>query len=219
VLCAVLGFAMVTQLRHTARADYSGLRESELIELLDQLTRRTGELTAQNLALEAQREELESARGADQAAAEAASERLRVQGILSGTLPAEGPGVVLTVYDPTGRVTASSLYHVIEEMRNAGAEAMSVGDIRVTASTWVADGVQEGEGVIEVDGRPVFAPYEFRAIGNPETIEVALRIPGGALASIRNAGGSETLERMTTLSVSAVATPPPFQFASPVPEP
>ncbi|MDR1151774.1 MAG: DUF881 domain-containing protein [Bifidobacteriaceae bacterium] len=218
VLCALLGFGTVTQVQHTAKADYSTLRESELIELLDQLTRRAGDLSAQNLALEAARAELESTRGQAAAAAQATTERMRTQGILAGTLPAEGPGVILRIYDPAGRVPASSLYHVVEEMRNAGAEAMSVGDIRITASTWIADSSQGGEAVIEINGIAVFPPYEFRAIGDPNTIEVALSIPGGALASIRNEGGTSDLTSQGTLTIDPVADLPIFEFASPVPE-
>ncbi|MDR1294915.1 MAG: DUF881 domain-containing protein [Bifidobacteriaceae bacterium] len=218
VLCALLGFGTVTQVQHTAKADYSTLRESELIELLDQLTRRGADLSAQNLALEKQRAELESTRGQAAAAAQATAERMRVQGILAGTAPAQGPGVILRVFDPAGRVPASSLYHVVEEMRNAGAEAMAVGDIRITASTWIADSVQGGQNVIEINGTAVFPPYEFRAIGDPNTIEVALNIPGGALASIRNEGGTSDLTNQPALTIDQVADVPTFEFASPIPE-
>jgi uncharacterized protein YlxW (UPF0749 family) len=213
-----LGFAAVTQVRHTAQADYSGLRESELVELLDQLTRRGNDLSAQNSALEDQLAELESTRGQAVDAERASQERQRIQGVLAGTLPADGPGVILRVYDPAGRVTPSSLYHVIEELRNAGAEAMSLGDIRITASTWVADSYQGGTRVIKVNGQAVTPPYEFRAIGDPATIEVALGVPGGALASIRNEGGTSDLSRQAALNVTAVAPAPTFEFASPVPE-
>jgi uncharacterized protein YlxW (UPF0749 family) len=219
LLCAVLGFAVVTQVRHTAQADYSGLRESELVELLDQLTRRANDLGAQNLALETQLAELESTRGQATAAAAATAERLRIQGILAGTEPAEGPGVVLRIFDPQGQVTASSLYHVVQELRNAGAEAMALGETRITASTWIADGVQGGEPVIEVDGQAVSPPFEFYAIGDPETLDTALGIPGGALASIRNAGGTSDLTRQPVLLIDQVAETPAFTFASPVPEP
>ncbi|MDR1426619.1 MAG: DUF881 domain-containing protein [Bifidobacteriaceae bacterium] len=219
LLCAALGFAAVTQVRHAAQADYSGLRESDLVELLDRLSQRTEDLSGQNLALETQLRELESTRGQAEAAAQATDERVRIQGILAGTLPAEGPGVILRVYDTGVRVTASTLYHLVQELRNAGAEAMSLGDTRITASTWIADGVQGGEGVIEIDGTAIFPPYEFRAIGDPETIEVALNIPGGALAVIRSAGGTSYVTRESSLTIEAIAAAPTFEFASPVPEP
>jgi uncharacterized protein YlxW (UPF0749 family) len=168
--------------------------------------------------LETQLRELESIRGQAQANAEAARDRLRVQGILAGTEPAQGPGITLVVYDPAGAVTGAQLFHVIEELRNAGAEAMSLGDTRVTARTWVAEGAQAGDAVIEVDGEAIFPPFEFRAIGDPQTMEVALNIPGGALASIRNVGGTSNLERHASLDIAVVALPPAFAFASPVPE-
>jgi uncharacterized protein YlxW (UPF0749 family) len=95
---------------------------------------------------------------------------------------------------------------------------MSVGPVRVTASTWIADGVRDGESVIEVDGQVVNPPFEFRAIGDPQTIDVALNIPGGALASIRNAGGSSRLDHRASVSIDQVVDPPEFEYASPVPE-
>jgi len=218
VLCAVLGFGAVVQVRHTAEADFSTLREPELVDLLDQLNRRAEELEVQIESLTAQRTELESSRGDREAAQEAARTRAITQGILAGTLPAQGSGVELTVYDPKGDVGALALYHLVEELRNAGAEAISLGDIRITATSWIAETVENGQTVVKVDGQAVAAPYEWRAIGDPRTMEVALNIPGGALAQVRSAGGSSEIQSQASLTITATKTLPDSEYASPVAE-
>jgi uncharacterized protein YlxW (UPF0749 family) len=215
LLCAVLGFGAVMQVRHTAQADFSALSEDELVQMLDELTRRSDELEARNAQLESQRNQLEQGQSQAEAAATSARERARTQGILAGTLPARGPGIVLTIYDPRGKLVAADLYHVIEDLRNAGAEAISVGEQRVSASTWVAD----GPGGLEVDSAALSAPYVWRAIGDPATLDVAMQIPGGVGASVRAKGGTFTIERQLEVVIDATRELADFRHASPVPEP
>ena len=58
--------------------------------------------------------------------------------ILTGTVAATGPGVTLTIDDPDGSVTAATLLDGVEELRDAGAEAIEINDsVRVVASTCV----------------------------------------------------------------------------------
>jgi uncharacterized protein YlxW (UPF0749 family) len=109
LICALLGFGAVTQVRHTAEADYSQLREAELVQLLDRLTQQQDLLERQNADLEAQRADLEDSRSRTAAALEAAKTQSQVQGVLAGTAPAEGTGIALTVYDPDGTVGAASV--------------------------------------------------------------------------------------------------------------
>ena len=65
----------------------------------------------------------------------AAAERAQVEGILAGQLPAEGPGVELVIRSDGAQIPAPVLYNVLEELRNAGAEAVQIGDQRITASS------------------------------------------------------------------------------------
>ena len=62
-------------------------------------------------------------------------------GILAGTVPATGPGVTITIDDPDGAVTRPTLLDGVEELRDAGAEAIEINDsVRVVASTSFTDG-------------------------------------------------------------------------------
>lgn len=213
LLCAVLGFAVVVQVQANREDPLSTLRQDELVRLLDDVTRNGEDLDAQVDELIAQRNELESASDGDRAARDAARARAEVQGILAGRLPAEGPGIELVVADPTGEVSATTLYTVLEELRNAGAEAIQLADRRLTASSYI---VETPDGV-EVDGTLVDPPYRWLAIGDPDTMTTALGIPGGALAVVRNAGGTTSVTPSDLVRIDVVREVDAPQYATPVP--
>lgn len=213
LLCALLGFAFVVQVQQNRSDGLSSLRQDELVRILDEVTQRTEELEDQAAELRAQRAELATGSDTRRAAREAATERAAQQGILAGRLPAQGPGVLLTVRDPDRRVPALVLYNLLEELRNAGAEAVQVNDQRVTASTYVVDTVDG----VSVDGTLLEPPYRWVAIGDPDVIIPALNMPGGALAVVRGSDGSSEVEARDLVQVTAVRDVEPPRFATPAP--
>jgi uncharacterized protein YlxW (UPF0749 family) len=213
LLCGMLGFAVVVQVRQTHDEGLSTLRQSELVGILDQTTRQGDELEREADSLERTRQKLLSGSTSSQAALDAAMSSAATQGILAGRLPAEGPGLSITVADPDGVVAARSLLNLLEELRNAGAEAVQLNDLRITASSYVVEG--EGRGVV-VDGVAVEPPYRWLVIGDPATMGNAMEIPGGAFATIRNDGGRPTAVQQDELSILATRTVPEPRFATPV---
>ncbi len=213
LLCGLLGFALVVQVRQTQVEGLAALPQAELVRILDQANQRTEELEREAAALEATREQLLTGSDQQQAAIEAATEAAITQGILSGRLPARGPGMELTIADPQGSVPALTLFNVLEELRNAGAEAVQLGDLRIVASTYFVD---SPDGVV-VDGVVIDPPYRWVAIGDPDTLVPALEIPGGAMSSIRTSGGTGTARAREEVEVTATRTVPEPRFATPVP--
>jgi uncharacterized protein YlxW (UPF0749 family) len=80
------------------------------------------------------------------------------------------------------------LLDTMQELRDAGAEALQVNDVRLTASSWFAD---SGSTVV-ADGRALHAPYVFTAIGDPHTLADAMAIPGGVIDSVSGRSGATT---------------------------
>ena len=181
LLCAVLGFALVVQARQTQTQGLASLRQSDLLGILDNISERSARLDDEARRLQDTRDRLESGAGRSAAAEQAARERLEVLGILAGTAPASGPGIVLRIDDPQGQVTASVLLDTLQELRDAGAEALQINSVRVVASTAFVDGT----GGVKVDGTLLQPPYTFVVIGDPQTLTAALQIPGGVLEVLR----------------------------------
>ncbi|MFI2487592.1 DUF881 domain-containing protein [Promicromonospora kroppenstedtii] len=212
LLCLALGFALAVQVGQSTGDQLSSLRQDELVRLLDEVTQRADQLDAEVGDLEAIRDDLQSEDGRDQAARDLAEQRAEQEGILSGRLPAQGPGVQIRVTDGAKPLEAQALFNLLEELRNAGAEAIQVNGKRLVTTSYFVD---SGGGVV-LDGGAIASPYEWTAIGDPDTIDRALEIPGGALPRIREEGGEATTTRSDQVEVDAVRIPGRPEHAEPV---
>ena len=215
LLCMVLGFALVVQARSTQEQGLSSLRQADLVRILAGLTDEATRLEEEARSLQSTYDELRSGSGTSEAAEEAARERLEVLGILTGTEPAVGPGIVLEISDPEEAVGAAELLDTLQELRDAGAEAIQIGGTRIVASTSFVRNMDEPG--IRVDGKLLRQPYVFKVIGDPQTLATALDIPGGALEVLRQQGGEGRVSQSQTVEVSAVRDVPAARYAQPAP--
>jgi len=213
LLTALLGVALVAQARVTEEAGLQQLRQTELVALLDDVTSRAEALSAEVAELEDDRSRLLGAEGGE-AAAEAARERLESYQILAGTVPVEGPGITVLVDDDGGIITQTMLLDGIQELRDAGAEAIQVGTVRVVASSFVGTGP---EGEVLLDGEPLSTPYTITAVGDAHTLAGAMAIPGGFSDSLRSAGATVTVVEGDTVLIDALHEPSEPRYAQPVP--
>ncbi|GGL23646.1 DUF881 domain-containing protein [Phycicoccus endophyticus] len=213
LLAAALGFAIIAQVRQTSIQGLENLREDELVRIFADVDQDGDRLSQEVRDLQSSLELLESRTTGEEEAQRAAQERLDALGILAGTEPATGPGIVLRIADPEHAVGQILLLDAIQELRDAGAEAIQVGDVRVAASTWFAD-TDEG---ISVSGTEVSPPYVVRAIGDSDTLAGAMQIPGGVTATVRRVGAEATVDIRERVDVDALLSVTTPQYAQPVP--
>ncbi|UJH71120.1 DUF881 domain-containing protein [Ornithinimicrobium sp. INDO-MA30-4] len=161
VVTLAIGVALVAQVQNTQAGDLENLREADLVALLDDVSDRADALEDEVQQLEQDKAQLEGSDGADAAAA-AAAQRLESYQILAGTVPVSGEGVTITVIDPDGELTTTTMIDLIQELRDAGSEAIQIGPARVVASSWF--GVADGQ--LTVDGITLDQPYTVTAIGD-----------------------------------------------------
>lgn len=210
LLCAL---GVTVQLRTLSeQRDYSTLRRTELIALLDDLTAESRRLEGDVAQLERTQAELRT--GVDrQQVAQAEVERRRSElGILTGTQPAVGEGIRVVISDPTGSVGESMVLDALEELRDAGAEVIEVNDtVRVVASTWVS----ESGGELTMDGVRLSRPVTLDAIGDPHALTEALSFRGGLVSEISDAGGRVTITPQDEVEVASVRAAPTLKFARP----
>ncbi|WP_337062909.1 DUF881 domain-containing protein [Kineococcus sp. G2] len=216
LLCAALGFGVVVQVRQTDLAGLADLRESDLVRILDDTGERGDRLAEEVRELERTRSELTAGSDSAEAAARAAEQRALELGLLAGTVPAAGPGITATIADPAGEVGAAAFVSLVQELRDAGAEAIQVGDVRVVASTAFEE-APAGAGTtgVVVDGELLTPPYEVRVVGDPQTLATALDIPGGVRESLRQLGAELSVETSQEVRVSALHAVSPPQYARP----
>jgi uncharacterized protein YlxW (UPF0749 family) len=215
LLCGLLGFGLVTQVHATSSSGGLGAaRVGDLLGILSDLNGRGDRLRAEISDLEASQLRLRSGAGQDRAALREARSRVDTLGILTGTLAAKGPGIVLTVTDPQGSVGSAVLLDAVEELRDAGAEALQLSGVRIVASTPITG----AGGGVSVGGHPVRSPYRLAAIGDPRTLDGALGIPGGVLDTIgRQRGAHATVTRSPHLTITALQPLQRPRYARPAP--
>jgi uncharacterized protein YlxW (UPF0749 family) len=216
LLVGLLGFGLAVQLNNGQDdPSLAGARQEDLVRILADIESRKERLQDEITSLEDRKRQLTSSAQGPAAAAEA--RRLADElGILAGTLPAEGPGLV-TVFRPGSEaVRADQVLNAVEELRGAGAEAMQISGrdgtaVRVVADTYFVDH-RDG---LEVDGLVLAAPYTVRVIGDPETMRTALEIPGGVVSEVSKDGGTVSLDERRRITVSALRRAEPPRYARP----
>ncbi len=214
VLLAILGFAFVVQVRDTKANDtYSGLRESELIEVLDGLTGTAERARREVGRLESRRDELTNESRARSAALDEAEQRVRTLNIIAGLVPVTGPGLRMTINESSSRVNVGSLLDTVQELRTAGAEAMEFNDsIRVGADSSFDNAV----GGIELDGQLLEPPYVLEVIGDPHVLRTALTFSTGPVETLETYdGASVEIEELEAVDITSVRDPSRPEYAEP----
>jgi uncharacterized protein YlxW (UPF0749 family) len=215
LLTAVMGFLLIGQLRGTERFRRRLEAESEgdLTRILASLTTEADSLRDEVSALKLQLLRLETNSVRDQASVDAADEELRALEVLAGTVAVSGPGLVLTVEDTRGAVGYDTLIDVVQELRDAGAEAIAINGQRVGAASAFAN----RKGGVSLDGAALTPPYKVTAIGQATTLEGGLKIPGGTFDALESLPGVHVeVDRSAKVDLPALARPPTFRSARPV---
>ncbi len=202
VVAVLIGLGAVAVVRGQDTSEFlASAREPDLVRLLDDLQARQTRLDGEILRLQAAEQRLRSGTSAE--GLQEAQERADDLRVLAGTTPVEGPGIRMRV-DGQDAFFASDLLNTVQELRDAGAEAISVNSQRVVVNTWFAD---ETAG-ISISGVVVAAPYEITAIGGPATMATAMRIPGGVVDTVESQDGSVVITELDSVVIRNVVTLP-----------
>lgn len=90
--------------------------------------------------------------------------------ILLGVTDVKGEGIIINILDGQDLIHQEDLIIMVDELKNSGAQAISINDQRITNSTYIyCDGA-----VILIDGEKIGNPFTIKAIGNSETIYGAI---------------------------------------------
>jgi len=211
---ALLGFLLATQLRSqqglTQRLSIE--RESDLGQILTQLTDRSDQLSGEIVDLRVKLAQASGTEAQQHSLIDDARQQLQGLQILLGLVPVKGSGIEMVFNDPDGTVGPDVLLDAIQELRDAGAEAIEISGVRVVAST-AFTGVARA---IQVSRQTIRLPYTVLAIGDPATLAEAMRIPGGVVDSLAaHAGASVRITEKGSISILHVSALPEFVHARP----
>lgn len=192
VVAFVLGFLVVAQLRATQTAPaLAGVSAQNLTVLVANLNTQNDQLRTEIATLERELAELRGAQSRGDTSLGQLREDLEDVRAFAGLEPVVGPGVAVTVDGP---ISAQAVGELLNELRNAGAEAIAIDEVRVVPASVVAG----PPGGLSVENTALDDPFEVRAIGSPETLTGSLTRIGGIVAQLA------ATERLATLTVTPV---------------
>ena len=174
----LIGLLLVGQLRSQARpTEISSLPAQELSQLIETLSNRNRELRIGLADIREQLREYGAAGSQGQSALDVTREDLRRITAFAALAPVQGQGIIL---DVEGRLDAIALNDLINELRNAGAEAMAVDSIRITHRSVAT----QGPTALVIDGVEVGERFSLAAIGSPEGLLATMERPGGIISQL-----------------------------------
>ena len=174
----LLGVLVVVQLRTQASsAAFAGLSSQDLTVLVANLDDRNDQLRTEVATLERELGVLsQNTQRGDVSLDELRADLRRVR-LYAGIDPAAGPGVTITVRGP---IDGSGIEDLVNELRNAGAEAMALDGVRLVPGVVAigpAGGVMLGSNALD-------DTFTLSAIGAPDKLTGSLTRPGGIIAQL-----------------------------------
>jgi uncharacterized protein YlxW (UPF0749 family) len=176
LVLAILGFLVVAQLRSQAQGQgLAQLSVQDLTELVANVTARNNQLREEIQSLQAQQQAVASAvqRG-DTSSSQVRSDLTHILA-WSGAVGVTGAGVQVTV---DGLLPGPAVGQLINELRNAGAEAIALNGTRVVPGVVVTG----DPGHLMIAGLPLTGPLVLVAVGQQETLAGSLSRAGGLIA-------------------------------------
>lgn len=113
--------------------------------------------------------------------------------LILGKTNVVGPGITITIKDgdgDTAKVTAEELLIIVNNLKDAGAEAISVNEKRIVDQSYIVD---VSTNFIKANGQRIVPPYVIKAIGNSAYLESALLGNGGYAEELKALGKEVTI--------------------------
>ena len=214
-IAAFLLVAMITAQVTTmskSEAILEGKRESELADSLVSIQRDYDELKEKYEESQEIVEEYQTNSSTNDSLIASMKSQIDNLGLLAGTTDVQGEGIIITLYDGN---TSDSLVHdsdlltVINELRVAGAEAISVNENRIITTS----AIRCVGSVVQVNYQKVAAPFVIKAIGNAQYLESAMTIKNGVVDVLNGYGLKVTLTRESNIEIPKYQGTLTFNFA------
>ncbi|MCG8500605.1 MAG: DUF881 domain-containing protein [Firmicutes bacterium] len=228
-VCVILGVMISIQLKSVKRNDAvqskQFQRADELQLELSKEKEKNENLYKQLLQYEKDLNSYEKQFSEKNVIAGALKQRLDQAEILSGLTAVEGKGVVAVLNDSKlkneGSMAVDENYFVIHdedilmvlnELADAGAEALSLNDERLIATSEI----RCAGATVSVNNNRYSTPFTIKAIGNPDTLEAALNLRGGVVDILKQWGIEVSVKKSNKIFIPRYDGYINFEYAVPV---
>ena len=120
----------------------------------------------------------------------------------AGKTDVQGEGIEITLKDTDNeeisRISSDDLLLIVNSLKSAGAEAISINDERIIN---MSDIVDINESFIKINGQRIVGPYIIKAIGNQSYLESALVGNGGPVDEMKKIGQDVSISKNNKVKI------------------
>ena len=205
LICVILGTMIAWQYKsinyNQNIATFQNKRLEELQDELIKLQKSNNELRTRLQELKDENMAYERNRVGNDEAEKIMRKKLEEARIFGGLVPVKGKGIIITL-DNNGyaTVTEGDIFDVVNELRAAGAQAISVNDERIVAMSEI----RETGKYILINGVQMEAPFVIKAISDPDKLERSLMIIDGVIDRLKDYQLNVSLKKSDEIIIPAV---------------
>lgn len=197
IICFILSLIMFMQFKVVNETDITAIenmRETELRTELSNWKEKYEEINSKYQEVLTKINEYNEETDSDAEKEELLNKELEQAYIIAGKTDVKGDGIIITIndYGDENTIDVSNLLLIINSLKAAGAEAISINDERIVNMT---DIVSINDTFIKVNSQRIEMPYIIKAIGNQTYLESALLGSGGYVDVLKKLGYNITIEK------------------------
>lgn len=205
IACFALTLIMTMQFKIVNETDITSIenmRETELRTELANWKAKYEETNQKYLETVAKIEEYKQNKQSNEETEKLVDAELAQVNMTLGKTDVEGKGIEVIIRDTQneeiGRIIGDDLLVIVNSLKQAGAEAISINDERIVN---MSDIVDISNSFIKVNGQRILAPYVIKAIGNQTYLESSLLGNGGYVGELTKIGHDVSIEKIDKLKI------------------
>jgi len=219
LITMILGIMLAIQFR-TNRYIEQGVPADRAQELQVELSKLERDSRKLDREIEDLSYKLEQAKKGQLQAEAAVQDELKKARINAGLITVSGPGIEVVMDNPSNQSRRSSIFiirdedllRVVNELRGAGAEAISINGRRLISTSEI----RQAGSFININLERVEPPFQVLAIGSPDKLKSALEISGGLVDYFKDLGIEVKIQSHSSLTVPAYHKNLQFNYAKAV---
>lgn len=211
ISCFALVLVMSMQFKVVQETDITSIenmRESELRSELSEWKSKYEEINGKYEETQNKISEYQSKKASNNETSELLKEEHEQVNKELGLTDVQGEGIIITIKnvendDLVIKTKAEDLLLIVNQLKNGGAEAISINDERiVNMSDIVIIGAEGDNFFIKINGKRILDPYVIKAIGNQAYLESEVLGSGSKIDELKKLGQDITIEKDKKIQIN-----------------
>lgn len=208
IACFALVLVMFMQFKIVNQTDITAIenmRETELRTELANWKAKYEETETKYQETTAKIEEYKQTKQSNEETEKVVDTELEQVNMTLGKTDVEGEGIEVFLRESKseelGEIKADNLLLIVNSLKQAGAEAISINDERIINMSDIVTIDGSSNSFIKVNGQRILAPYVIKAIGNQTYLESALLGNGGQVDEMKKLGYDVSINKVNRLKI------------------